>query len=194
MEGLVVFIDDSNVHSMELFDEIQSVKWVGALPIGILPHSGHTEGVTALIEADKAAPENPPLPIQGPSCNSSGALVGWHTFNALPYARNIASYVGDSGVVLPTDLEWAGFVLNARLLWKDAEDRPDWIWDLDMIEENGEETKNPLVLVKDASFVEPLGNCGKKVMLWWLRVEARADSKFPPGFVSCIPSPALLKC
>jgi len=33
--------------------------------------------------------------------------------------------------------------------------------------------------LNDPSSVEPLGNCGKKVILWWLRVEARADSKFP---------------
>ncbi|KAK9012928.1 hypothetical protein V6N11_040958 [Hibiscus sabdariffa] len=27
--------------------------------------------------------------------------------------------------------------------------------------------------------VEPLGSGGRQVLLWWLRVEARADSKFP---------------
>ncbi|PWA99586.1 Glycosyl transferase, family 43 [Artemisia annua] len=31
--------------------------------------------------------------------------------------------------------------------------------------------------------VEPLGGCGKKVMMWWLRSEARAYSKFPVGLV-----------
>ncbi|XP_065872642.1 probable beta-1,4-xylosyltransferase IRX14H isoform X2 [Euphorbia lathyris] len=39
----------------------------------------------------------------------------------------------------------------------------------------------PLSLLKDPSMVEPLGSCERQVMLWWLRVEARSDSKFPPG-------------
>ena len=30
LDGIVMFADDSNMHSMELFDEIQSVKWIGA--------------------------------------------------------------------------------------------------------------------------------------------------------------------
>ena len=169
MEGIVVFVDDSNVYSTEFFDEIQSVKWMGTLSFGILPHSGDGE---TLRDAD--------LPIQGPVCGPSGYLIGWHIFEAL----NQASYVGDSGFVLPMDLEWAGFVMNASILWKDAEDRPDWIIDLDLIEDiDGAERKNPLMIVKDPSFIEPLGDCGKKVMLWWVRVEARADSRFPPGFV-----------
>ena len=35
--------------------------------------------------------------------------------------------------------------------------------------------------VENSSMVEPLGGCGKKVMMWWLRSEARAYSKFPVG-------------
>lgn len=176
----MVFTDDSNMHSVEFFDEIQSVKWVGALSVGILAHSGNAESAAAQAEQNDAVRENPTIPIQGPACNSSGALVGWHTFNTLPYAGNSAAYVGDPGTVMPMQLEWAGFVLNARLLWKDNEERPGWVRDVDSVLQNGEEIESPLALLKDASFVEPLGNCGKKVMLWWLRVEARADSKFPP--------------
>uniref|UniRef100_A0A1D1Y9S5 Glycosyltransferases n=1 Tax=Anthurium amnicola TaxID=1678845 RepID=A0A1D1Y9S5_9ARAE len=180
LDGIVVFTDDSNTHSMELFDEIQSVKWVGALSVGILAHSGNAESAATQAELNEASKENLPAPIQGPACNSSGALIGWHTFNTLPYSGNSAAYVGDPGTVLPMQMEWAGFVLNGRLLWKDAEDRPGWVRDLDSLAE--EDMESPLALLKDTSFVEPLGNCGKKVMLWWLRVEARADSKFPPGW------------
>ncbi|XP_065846952.1 probable beta-1,4-xylosyltransferase IRX14H [Euphorbia lathyris] len=49
----------------------------------------------------------------------------------------------------------------------------------------------PLSLLKDPSMVEPLESCERQVMLWWLRVEARSDSKFPPGYVFH-PSPLLL--
>ncbi|KAJ0754101.1 putative 1,4-beta-D-xylan synthase [Helianthus annuus] len=89
LDGIVMFADDSNMHSLELFDEIQNVEWIGAISVGILAHSSHS--------------------------------------------------------------------------------------DEDPFEVRGKKT--------DASMVEPLGRCGKKVMLWWLRAEARADSKFPSGWI-----------
>ncbi|KAL5987764.1 Beta-1,4-xylosyltransferase irx14 [Asimina triloba] len=185
MDGIVVFADDSNMHSMELFDEIQSVKWMGAVSVGILAHSGNSESVRVGVtqNAEEGAEENVPVPVQGPACNSSGQLAGWHTFNSLPYMEKSATYIDDGATVLPRKLEWAGFVLNSRILWKDAEDKPEWVQDLDSMIENGDDVDSPLALLKDASHVEPLGKCGKKIMLWWLRVEARADSKFPSGLV-----------
>ncbi|KAL5714021.1 Beta-1 [Ranunculus cassubicifolius] len=179
LDGIVMFADDSNMHSMELFDEIQSVKWIGAVSVGILVHSGNSVESTSTAHEEKEE-ENLPMPVQGPACNSSGQLAGWHTFNSLPYAEKSATYIDDMATVLPRKLEWAGFVLNSRLLWKDAEDKPEWAQDLDKL---SGDIESPLALVKDASVVEPLGNCGRKVLLWWLRVEARADSKFPSGWV-----------
>ena len=183
MDGIVMFADDSNMHSMELFDEIQNVKWFGAVSVGILVHSGGADEalLTAAAMVDKEAEENlrnPVVPVQGPACNASNKLVGWHTFNSLPYEGKSAVYIDDRATVLPRKLEWAGFVLNSRLLWKEAEDKPEWVKDMDLVDENIE---NPLALLKDPSMVEPLGSCGRQVLLWWLRVEARADSKFPPG-------------
>lgn len=182
LDGVVVFADDSNVHSTELFDEVQLVKWMGALSVGILAHSGNSAPLPQLKQTEQDK-ENSPVPIQGPACNSSGNLVGWHTFNSLPYMAKRAVYVGGGATVLPTKLEWAGFVLNSRLVWKEAEGKPDWIRDIDTVGGDGEEVVGPLSLLKDASFIEPLGSCGKKVLLWWLRVEGRYDSKFPPGWI-----------
>jgi hypothetical protein len=178
MDGVVVFADDSNVHSMELFDEAQKVQWMAAVSLGILAHTSRLTEQPRLTEEDK---RNMPLPVQGPACNASGQLAGWHTFNTLPFSGKTAAVVGEAAPVLPRGLEWAGFVINSRMLWKEAEGKPEWVKDLDAVGENGEEIENPLTLLNDASFVEPLGNCGKKILLWWLRVEARADSKFPPG-------------
>lgn len=175
-----MFADDSNMHSMELFDEIQSVKWIGAFSVGILVHSGNLEESSSLSQKQEDE-ENLPVPVQGPACNSSGQLVGWHTFNSLPYAKKSATYIDDRATVLPRKLEWAGFVLNSKLVWKEAEEKPEWVRDLDTLAGDGEELESPLSLLKDTSCVEPLGTCGRKVLLWWLRVEARADSKFPPG-------------
>eukprot|EP00262_Sarcandra_glabra_P012540 TRINITY_DN3257_c0_g1_i1.p1 TRINITY_DN3257_c0_g1~~TRINITY_DN3257_c0_g1_i1.p1 ORF type:complete len:517 (+),score=61.23 TRINITY_DN3257_c0_g1_i1:157-1707(+) len=183
LDGIVMFADDSNMHSMELFDEIQSVKWIGAVSVGILAHSGVSDPSLLVRMKEKEEEQNLLLPIQGPSCNSSGHLVGWHTFNSLPYAEKSATYIDDMATVLPRKLEWAGFVLNSRLVWKDAEDKPVWVQDLDLLAGNREGVESPLSLLKKASFVEPLGNCGRKVLLWWLRVEARADSKFPHGWM-----------
>ncbi|XP_052479116.1 probable beta-1,4-xylosyltransferase IRX14H [Gossypium raimondii] len=177
LDGIVMFADDSNMHSMELFDEIQNVKWFGAVSVGILTHSVNTDEMAG---RKKDEEENPRMPVQGPACNASDMLAGWHTFNTLPFAGKSAVYIDDRATVLPRKLEWSGFVLNTRLLWKDSSDKPKWIKDIDML--NGD-IESPLGLVNDPSVVEPLGNCGRQVLLWWIRVEARADSKFPPRWI-----------
>ncbi|KHN12824.1 Putative beta-1,4-xylosyltransferase IRX14H [Glycine soja] len=109
-------------------------------------------------------------------------LVGWHTFNTLPYAGKSAVYIDDLAPVLPRKLEWAGFVLNSKLLWKDLDDKPEWIKDLEVFD-GVDDIESPLYLLGDTSVVEPLGSCGRQVLLWWLRVEARTDSKFPAQWV-----------
>ncbi|KAL3640290.1 hypothetical protein CASFOL_015258 [Castilleja foliolosa] len=170
LDGILMFADDSNMHNLELFDEIQKVKWIGAVSVGILAHPGGSEG--GLRDDSEKAEKNSQVPVQGPACNSSDHLVGLHTFNAV-------TLVGDGGVVLPKKLEWAGFVMNSRLVWKDM-DKPGWVKELDEV---GEDIESPISLLKDVTILEPLGSCGRKVMLWWLRVEARADSKFPARWI-----------
>ncbi|KAH9663710.1 Beta-1,4-xylosyltransferase IRX14 [Citrus sinensis] len=182
LDGIVMFADDSNMHSMELFDEIQNVKWFGAVSVGILALAGNQDESSSVIMEKEEGGENTAMPVQGPACNSSNNLVGWHTFNSLPYARKSATYIDDRATVLPRKLEWAGFVLNSRLLWKEAKDKPEWVNDLDLLD-GLEDIESPLSLLKDQSMVEPLGNCGRQVIVWWLRVEARSDSKFPPGWI-----------
>lgn len=177
LDGVVMFADDSNMHSMDLFDEIQSVKWYGAVSIGILAHSGGADESSSSVKVEKVE-KSSSMPVQGPACNASNKLAGWHTFNSLPYEGKAAIYIDDRATVLPQKLEWAGFVVNSRLLWKESEDKPDWMKDLDSVDEDIE---SPLSLLTDTSMVEPLGSCGRQVLLWWLRVEARSDSKFPPG-------------
>ncbi|CAH8335613.1 unnamed protein product [Eruca vesicaria subsp. sativa] len=170
LDGVVVFVDDSNMHSMEFFDEVQSVRWFGAVSVGILlARSGNELSM---------------VPIQGPSCDSSGKVVGWHVFDTKPYGTN-----GKGGVMkmmMGSKMEWAGFVLNSRLVWEEGggDDRPSWVKDVDKLLDGDEGVDDGVLsLVKDASMVEPLGSCGRRVLLWWLRVEARADSKFPPGWI-----------
>ncbi|XP_061340022.1 probable beta-1,4-xylosyltransferase IRX14H [Gastrolobium bilobum] len=176
LDGVVMFADDSNMHSIELFDEIQSVKWIGAVSVGILVHSAGADESSSL----KGEEETPPMPVQGPACNATNNLVGWHTFNSLSYTGRSAVYIDDRAPVLPRKLEWSGFVFNSRLLWKDLDDKPDWIKDLEALDDD---IDSPLSLLRDTSVVEPLGSCGRQVLLWWLRVEARTDSKFPAQWI-----------
>ncbi|KAK7263179.1 hypothetical protein RJT34_30765 [Clitoria ternatea] len=180
LDGIVVFADDSNMHSMELFDEIQSVKWIGAVSVGILVHSADMDGSSSLLEGEEEAS---PMPVQGPACNATNSMVGWHTFNSLGYKGRSAVYIDDAAPVLPRKLEWSGFVLNSRLLWKDHDDKPDWIKDLEVLDVADEDIESPLSLLRDTSVVEPLGSCGCQVLIWWLRVEARTDSKFPAQWI-----------
>ncbi|XP_027360980.1 probable beta-1,4-xylosyltransferase IRX14 [Abrus precatorius] len=182
LDGVVVFADDSNMHSMELFDEAQNVKWIGAVSVGILLHSTDNEESLSMVQ-EGGEEEAASTPVQGPACNGTDKLVGWHTFNSLRYTGRSAVYVDDRAPVLPRKLEWSGFVLNSRLLWKDVDGKPEWIKDLDALDGAGEEIESPLSLLKSSSMVEPLGNCGRQVLLWWLRVEARTDSKFPSRWI-----------
>ncbi|CAK8539687.1 unnamed protein product [Lathyrus sativus] len=182
LDGIVMFADDSNMHNIELFDEIQNVKWIGAVSVGILLHSVDAAEISSVVQKE-GEEDSTPMPIQGPACNGTDKLVGWHTFNSLRYTGKSAVYIDDRAPVLPRKLEWSGFVLNSRLLWKDVDDKPEWIKDLDALDGKGEEMENPLSLLKSASVVEPLGNCGRHVLLWWLRVEARTDSKFPARWI-----------
>ncbi|KAF8379285.1 hypothetical protein HHK36_028718 [Tetracentron sinense] len=73
--------------------------------------------------------------------------------------------------VLPKKLEWDGFVLNSKLIWKETNDKPEWVRDLDMLAGKIEELESPLSLLKDASFVEPLGSWDARIILEFEDIE-----------------------
>ncbi|MBA0610166.1 hypothetical protein Godav_011048, partial [Gossypium davidsonii] len=56
LDGIIMFAGDSNMSSMELFDEIQNVKWFGAVSVGILTHSVNTD---EMANQKKDEEENP---------------------------------------------------------------------------------------------------------------------------------------
>ncbi|XP_024541395.1 probable beta-1,4-xylosyltransferase IRX14 isoform X2 [Selaginella moellendorffii] len=207
LDGLILFADDSNVHSLQLFDEIQKVKWIGALSVGLLETgSGATETASSMVAAASSA--KPRLPVQGPACNETCHVVGWHVLRPSPVDgeddSSSSSFTDVAGGLtdVATHLEWSGFVINSRAVWDEAESeneeeeassstmedeqqeedatrrKPEWIneWKEWISEDSG----SPLRLAKDQGFIEALGNCGREVMLWWIRVEARADSRYPP--------------
>jgi hypothetical protein len=155
MDGVVVFADENGILRTELFDEAQKVKSVGALPVGIL---GEDEGTKESF-------------LQAPACDEAGKLVGYHVSEEtlLPADR--------SDMLLSSRLEWAGFVLNARVLWESAAERPEWVRDLDAV--GDAHLDSPLALVADAGRVEPLAGCAQAALAWSLRSDALREVKFP---------------
>ncbi|XP_065862309.1 beta-1,4-xylosyltransferase IRX14-like isoform X2 [Euphorbia lathyris] len=83
---------------------------------GLLLWGGADE--TSLPMAEKSTS----MPVQGPTCNASDNLAGWHTFDSLPYEGKSAILIDDRAIMLLQKLEWAGFVLNSRLVCKEAEE------------------------------------------------------------------------
>ncbi|KAF0890721.1 hypothetical protein E2562_004220 [Oryza meyeriana var. granulata] len=155
MDGVVVFADENSILRTELFDEAQKVKSVGAVPVGVL---GEDEGTSESF-------------LQAPSCDASGKLVGYHVSEETTLPANR----GD--MLLSSRLEWAGFVVNAQALWEGAAARPEWVRDIDAIDDGS--AASPLSLVSDAARVEPLASCGKAALAWSHRSDALHEVKFP---------------
>jgi hypothetical protein len=193
MEGIVVFADESNLHSLEFFTEAQKVDWVGAVSIGLLGFAGfeepaqsrtadvHQEEVGAGRSDNLFSRRTFEPQVQGPSCDSKGNLVGWHIFDPLPLEEEVYT-----GIMLAQNrrLEWPNFVLNARAVWKTEGNQPEWIksWDEWATPKDGSAPDIKAIL-RDDKQVKVLGDCGRKVLLWWLRAEARADSRHPANWV-----------
>ncbi|KAL0343728.1 UNVERIFIED_CONTAM: Beta-1,4-xylosyltransferase IRX14 [Sesamum angustifolium] len=109
---------------------------------GILAHSGGSEeGELPMVQRDNNEKDEKKseVPVQGPACNSTNHLLGWHTFNTSPYLERSARYMGDRAVVLPRQLEWAGFVLNSRLVWEDKLEKPVWVKEWEDVDRDGED-------------------------------------------------------
>lgn len=176
LEGVVVFADESNSHRLELFDEAQRVNWFGALSVGLLmPPKSYETGDSPLrwSAMDATQASSPFLPVQGPACNASGFLIGWHSeYGALP------SVDGKSRT--SWNFEWSGFVFDSAVLFE-LGNKPSWIKDWDEWANESDNVGSPTVMVSDEAFIEPLGDCGRDILVWWARSEARADSKYPEG-------------
>lgn len=214
MEGLVTFADDSCVLSKSFFDEVQGVKWVGALSVGVGIH----DQIAQPLEKEKwpkkvqekkrrglLEEKRLKLPVQSPVCNENRKLIGWHTYPHYPhdFLEGLPEYssLGESRERAP--MLWLGFVLNSRILWEpsggenggeiDGFGVPSWIrpfqeW---VGVKGGKEGKADLLkrLVRNESQVEPLGKCGRILTAWWLKADARFDSKYPNGSDSTLFSP-----
>lgn len=174
LDGIVLFVDDSNTYSLDFFKEAKKTKWMGAFSIGLLSDSSLSKSLeqTSEIAMEERSSSKPPpfLPLQGPACDANGYMIGWYTPSKTAKNRDTHEW---------RNLEWTGFSLNAKLLWEDYEKPAGFRSWNDLFKHNASSIQSPLDFVQNATLIEPLGDCGRSVLLWSARVEARVDSKFP---------------
>lgn len=188
LEGVIVFTDDSNVHSLKFFDVAQRVNWVGVVPMGILGYAGFQDGsnypkrrrkrrgslLLGILHKGQVAPKID-LQVQTLARHGNGALDGWHGHRPLPLDWDS----GKGTTLLDSKLQWAGFVMNARAVW--ATELPHWLKDWKVWSRVKEGVYLDLKSIfMDESRVEELPDPGRhQVPHWWIRMEGRADCKFP---------------
>ena len=185
LDGIVLFTDASNTYSLDFFEKAHKVKWIGAFSVGILNPTdlihndlGNTKQ-NSIAKADYSSDlkieftSKYLLPLQGPACNANGYVVGWY---------DIKDSKQNTG--FENSLEWSGFAINSRILWKDHR-KPSWIkhWNDVFGLENEISLKSPLAFLRNASYIEPLGNCGRDVLLWKFPSMDHIDDDFPARFV-----------
>ena len=125
--------------------------------------------------------------------------VAVHPQQSLMDAEEASSRMEEEERRERSSLLWLGFVINARLLWSEGRGIPSWArrWSPEASEGEEEgagergaggeagvrtlEGKDPLsVFVLDERKVQTLGDCGRRLLAWWIRADARSDSKFYP--------------
>lgn len=212
IDGVVIFLDEINTYSLELFDVAQKIDWVGAFSLGIpspfkvpllsevnvrlsqnsstLTKEGESKleaGSLDIIEESNILTkfENSGtiqedllsrflLPLTGPVCNPEGHVVGWYA----PFEDE-----QEQARIANRNFEWAGFALNSRMFWEDVS-KPNWIksWD-ELFGENTSLPDNPLAFLKNKSYIEPLADCGRIVLMWWMGIEAAVGCEFPSRWI-----------
>ncbi|KAI5067473.1 hypothetical protein GOP47_0018001 [Adiantum capillus-veneris] len=173
LDGIVIFMDDSITYSSDFFKEAQKTKWIGGFSVGLLSDFSVTKdaGETLVSANEKSSSSMPStLQLQGPVCDRSEHMIGW-------FAPVEAA--GDFGLQGRGALEWAGFSLNGKLLWEGYEMPAGFRSWNEGLKQSENFIQSPLDFVQNSTLVEPLGDCGRSILLWQLRTEARADSKFP---------------
>jgi hypothetical protein len=182
LDGIILFADESNTYSLDFFKEARKVSWIGAFSVGVLlPNDlGDTKQSkdedSSYMKTESAYKYQ--LPLVGPACNANGYVVGWY------YGIEDSTQDTRFGNNTP---EWSAFALNSRIFWKDQE-KPSWIkdWnDVTFAWEKEGSLGSPFAILTNASYLEPLGNCGRDVVLWKIRsMVDHIDQDFPSRFVS----------
>ncbi|MCO5557510.1 hypothetical protein L7F22_011075 [Adiantum nelumboides] len=206
LDGVVIFLDESNTFDLDLFDAAQKIAWFGTFLVGLLQHSElpafsqenvelagnfsiasvvgkfkNTVGSSGTSKESNTFRDNRhsifvkkdpisglSLPLDGPVCSPEGHMAGWYVSNPKKSHK------------------WAAFALNTRMFWEDVS-KPSWIksWG-ELFCENSSLPESPLAFLRNYSYIEPLGDCGRSIMMWSMgvdSVEASVGSNFPSKWI-----------
>lgn len=158
LDGIVYFADDDNVYTLELFEQMRTIKRFGTWLVGML------------------APGKSRAILEGPVCEDE-KVVGWHTNEKSKRLRRF--HVDMSGFAFNSTILW-----DPRR-WKRPTLEP--IRQLDTIKEGFQETTFIEQLVPDESVMEGRPPGCLKVMVWHLHLEAPKGFAYPAGWTLTTP-------
>lgn len=142
LDGIVYFVDDNNVYTLELFEQLREIKRFGTWPIGMFTHNKNK------------------IVVEGPVCNST-RVIGWQT-NEMS-KKLCRFHVNNSGFAFNSTILWDPQKWRrptSELIRQDTD--KDGLQDTKFIEQ----------LVADESQMEGLANGCSKIMVWNLHLEA----------------------
>lgn len=143
LDGIVYFVDDNNVYTLELFEQLREIKRFGTWPIGMFTHNKNK------------------IIVEGPVCNST-RVIGWQT-NEMS-KKLCRFHVNNSGFAFNSTILWD------PQKWRRP--TSELIRQLDTDKDGLQDTKFIEQLVADESQMEGLANGCSKIMVWNLHLEA----------------------
>lgn len=143
LDGIVYFVDDNNVYTLELFEQLREIKRFGTWPIGMFTHNKKK------------------IVVEGPVCNST-RVIGWQT-NEMS-KKLCRFHVNNSGFAFNSTILWD------PQKWRRP--TSELIRQLDTDKDGLQDTKFIEQLVADESQMEGLANGCSKIMVWNLHLEA----------------------
>nr|CAB3472828.1 unnamed protein product [Digitaria exilis] len=152
IHGLVYFADEDNVYSLDLFNQLRSIRSFGTWPVAML---GVGKSKTLL---------------EGPVCDSS-RVVGWHTNERNKRSRRF--HVNTSGFAFNSSMLWDADK-RAHQAWI-------YIRLLDTVREGFQETTFIEQLVEDETHMEGIPAGCSKIMNLNLRLEDK-HLVYPKGW------------
>lgn len=143
LDGIVYFVDDNNVYTLELFEQLREIKRFGTWPIGMFTHNKNK------------------IVVEGPVCNST-RVIGWQT-NEMS-KKLCRFHVNNSGFAFNSTILWD------PQKWRRP--TSELIRQLDTDKDGLQDTKFIEQLVADESQMEGLANGCSKILVWNLHLEA----------------------
>lgn len=143
LDGIVYFVDDNNVYTLELFEQLREIKRFGTWPIGMFTHNKNK------------------IVVEGPVCNST-RVIGWQT-NEMS-KKLCRFHVNNSGFAFNSTILWD------PQKWRRP--TSELIRQLDTDKDGLQDTKFIEQLIADESQMEGLANGCSKIMVWNLHLEA----------------------